>query len=42
MERVDWGHGAYTRSACTTGVVDDYLISVRTPAPGMTCPAVEP
>ncbi|MFG3685307.1 alpha/beta hydrolase [Micromonospora sp. NPDC047740] len=37
-----WGHGAYTRSACTTGVVDDYLISVRPPAPGTTCPAVAP
>ncbi|WP_199562013.1 alpha/beta hydrolase [Micromonospora deserti] len=37
-----WGHGAYTRSACTTGAVDEYLISTRPPAPRATCPAVEP
>jgi pimeloyl-ACP methyl ester carboxylesterase len=37
-----WGHGVYTRSACTTEVVDRYLVAGVLPAPGTSCPAVEP
>ena len=33
-----WGHIAYPRSACTRTNVDDYLISLKTPA--VSCPAV--
>ncbi|MFC6019095.1 alpha/beta fold hydrolase [Plantactinospora solaniradicis] len=36
------GHGSYNASPCMTGAVDRYLISTITPAPGASCPAVEP
>lgn len=34
------GHAVYQRSACTRGVVDDYLLTLATPRPGASCPAV--
>ncbi|WP_199565526.1 alpha/beta hydrolase [Spongiactinospora rosea] len=37
-----WGHGIYGRSDCTTGAIDDYLISLKPPAHGTRCPAVPP
>jgi pimeloyl-ACP methyl ester carboxylesterase len=37
-----WGHVAYGRSDCVTGTVDTYLITVRTPAAGASCPGVVP
>jgi pimeloyl-ACP methyl ester carboxylesterase len=37
-----WGHVAYGRSDCVTGTVDMYLITLRTPAAGTTCPGVVP
>nr|WP_239092156.1 alpha/beta fold hydrolase [Streptomyces sp. SID14478] len=37
-----WGHGTYTSSPCAQKVVDDYLISLKVPARGASCPAVEP
>jgi pimeloyl-ACP methyl ester carboxylesterase len=37
-----WGHVAYGRSDCVTGAVDSYLITVRTPAAGASCPGVVP
>jgi pimeloyl-ACP methyl ester carboxylesterase len=37
-----WGHVVYDRSPCTTGVVDGYLLTVRPPAAGTTCPGVLP
>jgi pimeloyl-ACP methyl ester carboxylesterase len=37
-----WGHIAYDRSECTRGAAETYLITLRTPAEGASCPAVEP
>lgn len=37
-----WGHIAYDRSACTEGAAEAYLFTLRTPAEGASCPAVEP
>ncbi|MFV2175098.1 alpha/beta fold hydrolase [Actinomadura sp. LOL_016] len=34
------GHGTYTRSDCTQGTIDRYLIDLRVPERGTTCPAV--
>jgi pimeloyl-ACP methyl ester carboxylesterase len=36
-----WGHVVYGRSACTTSVVDRYLVDLRRP-PGTWCPGVPP
>jgi pimeloyl-ACP methyl ester carboxylesterase len=35
------GHGVYQRSACTRATVDGYLLSLKAPRPGATCPAAE-
>ncbi|MCA2217623.1 alpha/beta hydrolase [Jidongwangia harbinensis] len=32
-----WGHGAYQRNACTTAVVDRYLLDLTVPPPGTSC-----
>jgi pimeloyl-ACP methyl ester carboxylesterase len=37
-----WGHVVYGRSKCVTGAVDAYLIHVRTPPAGTSCPGVPP
>ncbi|MFF1922685.1 alpha/beta hydrolase [Streptomyces sp. NPDC058221] len=37
-----WGHGTYTNSPCAQATVDAYLISLKVPARGASCPAVEP
>ncbi|MFI0421790.1 alpha/beta hydrolase [Spongiactinospora sp. 9N601] len=37
-----WGHGIYGRGECTTGAIDDYLISLKPPARGTRCAAVPP
>jgi hypothetical protein len=37
-----WGHTAYGRGDCTTGVVDAYLISRKLPAPGKRCSPYHP
>ncbi|MFD0024490.1 alpha/beta hydrolase [Streptomyces sp. NPDC058382] len=37
-----WGHGTYTSSPCAQKAVDAYLISLKLPARGASCPAVEP
>ncbi|WP_037252746.1 alpha/beta hydrolase [Kibdelosporangium aridum] len=37
-----WGHGVYGRSDCTTGAVDTYLATLKTPKKGARCEAVEP
>jgi hypothetical protein len=37
-----WGHVAYGRTDCVTGVIDAYLIEGRTPAAGASCPGVVP
>ena len=37
-----WGHGTYSSSPCARKTIDDYLISLRVPARGARCPAVEP
>ena len=37
-----WGHVAYGRSDCVTGVIDRYLIDARTPPAGTSCPGVPP
>ncbi|MFE0172231.1 alpha/beta hydrolase [Streptomyces sp. NPDC059002] len=37
-----WGHGTYSSSPCAQQVIDDYLISLKVPARGASCPAVEP
>ncbi|MFD0903981.1 alpha/beta hydrolase [Actinomadura sediminis] len=34
------GHGGYNRGACMQGTVDRYLIDLKVPARGTTCPAV--
>ncbi len=33
------GHGSYTLSDCMQQIADDYLVSMRVPARGTTCPA---
>lgn len=35
------GHAIYHRSTCTRSTVDEYLLSLRTPRRGATCPAIE-
>ncbi|MFI5936598.1 alpha/beta hydrolase [Actinoplanes sp. NPDC051494] len=37
-----WGHTVYGRSKCVNGVVDTYLLTVRPPAAGTSCPGVQP
>ncbi|MBB5955526.1 pimeloyl-ACP methyl ester carboxylesterase [Saccharothrix tamanrassetensis] len=37
-----WGHGVYSRSACTRGASDSYLIERKVPRDGTRCAAVEP
>jgi pimeloyl-ACP methyl ester carboxylesterase len=37
-----WGHVAYNKTRCVSGLVDHYLITLSTPAPGTTCKPVEP
>jgi hypothetical protein len=37
-----WGHVAYGRTDCVTGLVDAYLIAARTPPAGASCPGVVP
>ncbi|WNV89901.1 alpha/beta fold hydrolase [Umezawaea sp. Da 62-37] len=37
-----WGHGVYTRSECTRGATDAYLINLTVPRDGTRCAAVEP
>lgn len=37
-----WGHAVYGRTDCVTSAVDRYLIELRPPAPGTTCPGVVP
>jgi hypothetical protein len=37
-----WGHVAYDKTKCVSGLVDHYLITLKTPAPGTTCKPVEP
>jgi pimeloyl-ACP methyl ester carboxylesterase len=37
-----WGHGAYGRGTCVTGVVDSYLVAGTLPAAGARCAAVPP
>ncbi|MFI7599543.1 alpha/beta hydrolase [Actinoplanes sp. NPDC049681] len=37
-----WGHVVYGRSDCVTSAVDRYLLTVRPPAAGTSCPGVEP
>jgi pimeloyl-ACP methyl ester carboxylesterase len=34
------GHAVYTRSACTRAAADEYLLALRIPRPGASCPAV--
>jgi pimeloyl-ACP methyl ester carboxylesterase len=33
------GHGVYDRGACTRAAVDNYLLTLKTPKRGATCPA---
>ncbi|AEV87226.1 transporter [Actinoplanes sp. SE50] len=35
------GHGSYQATACTTAMVDRYLIDLTIPPPGASCPAAE-
>jgi pimeloyl-ACP methyl ester carboxylesterase len=37
-----WGHVAYNRSTCLSGVVDNYLITGAVPVVGTHCPPVPP
>jgi pimeloyl-ACP methyl ester carboxylesterase len=37
-----WGHVVYNRSTCVSGVADAYLIGLKRPSTGTTCPAIEP
>jgi pimeloyl-ACP methyl ester carboxylesterase len=37
-----WGHVAYHRTECVTGLVDTYLITGRRPPAGAHCPGVVP
>jgi pimeloyl-ACP methyl ester carboxylesterase len=34
------GHAVYQRSACTRAAADEYLLALRVPRPGASCPAV--
>ncbi|MFB6816796.1 alpha/beta fold hydrolase [Streptomyces sp. NPDC056347] len=36
------GHSVYGRNACTRGAVDDYLVRLRLPSPGSSCPPAAP
>ncbi|BCJ41349.1 peptidase [Actinoplanes ianthinogenes] len=35
------GHGQYRATACTTSVIDRYLIDLTVPPPGASCPAAD-
>lgn len=37
-----WGHSSYNSSDCTKQTVDDYLVTLKVPARGTTCAAVQP
>jgi pimeloyl-ACP methyl ester carboxylesterase len=37
-----WGHGSYTKSPCMQATIDAYLVSLRVPRRGTSCPAVSP
>ena len=37
-----WGHAVYGRTDCVTSAVDRYLIELRRPATGTSCPGVVP
>ncbi|MDY7088611.1 MAG: alpha/beta hydrolase [Actinomycetota bacterium] len=37
-----WGHVAYNKSPCVSGVVDRYLLRLRPAGPGAHCPSVDP
>ncbi len=37
-----WGHVAYPKTKCVSGLVDHYLLTLGTPAPGSTCKPVDP
>ena len=37
-----WGHVVYDHTKCVSDLVDGYLIALTVPAPGTTCPAVDP
>ncbi|MEV6343927.1 alpha/beta hydrolase [Actinoplanes sp. NPDC051851] len=37
-----WGHVAYSHSDCVRGVVDRYLVGLRLPEAGTSCPAIAP
>jgi pimeloyl-ACP methyl ester carboxylesterase len=37
-----WGHTVYGRSDCVNSIVDRYLLALRPPVPGASCPGVEP
>ncbi|QNE22983.1 alpha/beta hydrolase [Kribbella qitaiheensis] len=37
-----WGHGSYNKSPCVQSAIDDYLVSLKVPARGSSCPAVAP
>ncbi|MEV4315748.1 alpha/beta fold hydrolase [Actinocrispum sp. NPDC049592] len=37
-----WGHGVYGRSDCVNTAVNTYFATLKTPAPGTRCAAVEP
>ncbi|MFE6158546.1 alpha/beta hydrolase [Streptomyces sp. NPDC056486] len=37
-----WGHGTYSSSPCAQDTIDAYLISLKVPHRGASCPAVEP
>ncbi|WP_239118014.1 alpha/beta hydrolase [Paractinoplanes ferrugineus] len=37
-----WGHVNYNRSPCVAAAADKYLISLLRPAPGASCPPIEP
>jgi hypothetical protein len=33
---------AYSKTKCVSGLIDHYLITLATPAPGTTCKPVDP
>jgi len=37
-----WGHTVYGRSDCVTAIIDRYLLAIRPPPAGASCPAVAP
>ena len=37
-----WGHVVYSRTACVNGLVDTYLLTLRRPPAGTSCPGVMP